>query len=593
MRPLKEIEYSFLGGVFDAAPASVFEAVEMRCKKEWFSLEECRLVWTAIENINKEGNLDDFSLPVVWQECARLTRKKKSEFSGVQFNPAQFYEEAVRFRAEETNDLPALAEILRNGMISRVVKELAQKDLANLDNVPDATSVVTSLIGKMTSLVNDEAVDEEIKTESLVDEAMGMFNTAHEEFAVKKNYDYSGPGYQTPWQRINKAIGNFKVGLNIIAARPSVGKTSFALQLINYWNLCGYKCVFNCLDMACNEIIKRPAVSLAQLNLSRAELGMLTQEEYARLKVAATTIREWGRNGILRFRIDYDVDKFIAYCKLQKAMGKLDIVVIDYVQQLNIRGFDDSNENAKLQAISKRLKAFALTQNVPVILLAQLNRASVTGKDGQREPEISDIRGSGALEQDAYTITLLHRDDDCQDALRKGVNDIGLFLTPDGADPRATLHTLQSLDAIWVLRKKSQNGAGGRFPMVVYNSSFQWFLGDCDAEKAEKPFPANLNKFSRITADYRFNQEPFLTAERNNVAIFPDYWERTAERICQRMGWEIPEALQQKIDRYNADHTRQTDINYAQGQTTETTAYQVTQMTEEPQTDFEDEEVPF
>lgn len=576
MRPIKEIEYSFFGCLFDNAPNSVLEAIELRCKKEWFTLPECQLVWTAIENINREGDIEHFSLPVVWQEVTRLTRKKKTEFSGIQFNASQFYEDAVRFRQEDTQDTVALAEILRNGMIGRATKEIAQKDLMGLDTEKDASSVVTSFIGKLTSLINDEAVEDEISTENLVDSAMQDWNTAYQEYAVNKNFDYSGPGFQTPWQKMNKAIGNFQVGLNIIAARPSVGKTSFALQLMNYWCQCGYKCAFNCLDMACKEIIKRPTVSLAQLNLSRAQLGMLTQDEYERIKAAANLIREWGRKGVLRFRTDYDVDKFIAWCKLQKSLGKLDIVVIDYVQQLNVRGFDSSsNENLKLQEISKRLKAFALTQQVPVILLAQLNRDTVKGKEGPREPEISDIRGSGALEQDAYTITLLHRDDDCQAELRKGTGDIGLKLTPDGADPKATLHTLQSLDAIWVLRKKSQNGAGGRFPMVVYNSSFQWFLGDYDAPKADKPFPVNMNKFSRITADYRFNQEPFLTAERNGVAIFPDYWERTAERICKKMNWEIPDSLQQKIERYNAEHTRQTDIEYGQGQPADSAAYQV------------------
>ena len=597
MRPIKEIEYSFLGCIFDNAPNSVLEAIELRCKKEWFTLPECQLVWTAIENINREGDIEHFSLPVVWQEVSRLTRKKKTEFSGIQFNAAQFYEDAVRFRQEDTQDISALAEILRNGMIGRATKEIAQSDLMGIDNEKDASSVVTSFIGKLTSLINNESVEKEITTEKLVDTAMGDWNTAHQEFAVNKNYDYSGPGYQTPWQRMNKAVGNFKVGLNIIAARPSVRKTSFALQLMNYWCQCGYKCAFDCLDMACSEIVKRPTVSLAQLNLTRAELGMLTQEEYDRLKAAAEIIRDWGRKGLLRFRVDYDVDKFIAWCKLQKSLGKLDIVVIDYVQQLNVRGFDSSNnENLKLQEISARLKAFSLTQQVPVILLAQLNRDTVKGKEGPREPEISDIRGSGALEQDAYTITLLHRDDDCQAELRKGTGDIGLKLTPDGADPKATLHTLQSLDAIWVLRKKSQNGAGGRFPMVVYNSSFQWFLGDYDAPKADKPFPVNMNKFSRITADYRFNQEPFLTAERNGVAIFPDYWERTAERICKKMNWDIPDSLQRKIERYNAEHTRQTNINYAQENREETTAYQV--ATEPPSSDYEeiqdtDVDIPF
>ena len=84
----------------------------------------------------------------------------------------------------------------------------------------------------------------------------------------------------------------------------------------------------------------------------------------------ANLIREWGRKGVLRFRTDYDVDKFIAWCKLQKSLGKLDIVVIDYVQQLNVRGFDSSsNENLKLQEISKRLKAFVCVYDVIFYIL--------------------------------------------------------------------------------------------------------------------------------------------------------------------------------------------------------------------------------
>lgn len=562
MRPIKEIEYSFFGCLFDNAPVSILEAVELRCKKEWFTLEECRLVWVAIENINKAGGLDNFSLPIVWQESARLTRKKKDEFSGVSFNPTQFYEDAVHFRSEDTDDLSALAGVLRNGLISRSVKELAQKDLLSLDSTSDSAAVVTSFVGKLTALVNDEAVSKDIDTSDLVEHAMSDFKTSYVERTEKKNYDYTGPGFQTPWQYINKAIGNFEVGLNIVAARPSVGKTSFALQLINYWNQCGYKCAFNCLDMSCNEIIKRPMVSLAQLNLSRAKLGMLTQDEFQRLKVAARTIKDWGQKGILRFRMDYDVDEFIAWCKIQKKMNKLDIVVIDYVQQLKIRGFE-GNENALLQAISTRLKELALTYNIPIILLAQLNRATVSGKDGPREPEISDIRGSGALEQDAFTVTLLHRDDDSRDALRSGMGDVGLKIVPDSSDPKEMAHVLQSLDTIWVIRKKSQNGASGRFPMVVYNSSFQWFLGDPDAAKADKPMPFNFNKFSVLSADYRFNQEPFLTAERNGMAKFPDYWEPTAERICKRMGWEVPESLKQKISAFNNSRMQQTSVDFS------------------------------
>ena len=585
MRPIKEIEYSFFGCLFDNAPSSILEAVEMRCKKEWFSLPECRLVWTAIDGINASGGLDSFSLPVVWQETARLIRKKKSEFSGLPFNPSQFYDDAVHYRsAEESNDLAALANVLRNGYMGRAAKELAQTELQKLDNSTEAASIITSFAGNLTGIVNDEAVSKDVSTSELVDNALEQFETAHQEYAVNKNYDYSGPGLQTPWRDMNNIFGNFEEGYNLIAARPSVGKTSFVLQLIDYWCQCGYKCAFNCLDMACSQIIKRPMMNLAQLNLSRAKKGHLTPDEFERLRAAAREIKRWDDNGLLSFREDYDVDEFIAWCKLRRAMGKLDIVVVDYIQQMTIRGVE-GNENAKLTEISKRIKNFANKNKIPFIMLSQLSRDNVKDKNGEREPRIEDLRGSGSLEQDAFTVTLLHRDKACQTALRDMSNQVGLLLTPDGSDPDATMHTFQSLDTIWVIRAKSQNGELGRIPMVVYNSSFKWFVGSPQADNAEKPLPKDFNKFAYLTADWRFNEEPFLTAERNKRAIFPKYWERIAERICKRMGRDIPESLQQKIDRYNAEHTKQTSVFDKPSPPNETTAYSDASATTEPEDD--------
>lgn len=597
MRPVKEIEYSFFGCLFDNAPTSVLEAIEMRCKKGWFTLQECQLVWTAIENINKSGQLDTFSLPIVWQETARLLRTKKSEFYGVPFNPSQFYDDAIHYRTEESNDLAAIAEVLRNGLMGRSAKELAEKELKRLDNSTDAAAVLTSFAGNLTSLVHEEAVAEEISTSGLVDSALSQFKTAYQEYAVNKNYDYSGPGLQTPWRDMNDKFGNFMEGYNLIAARPSVGKTSFVLQLLDYWCQMGCKCAFNCLDMACTQIIKRPLVNLAQLNLSRAEKGRLTQEEFERLKVAVREVKHWDDAGLLTFREDYDVDEFIAWCKLRRAMGKLDVVVVDYIQQMTIRGVE-GNENVRLTAISQRIKNFANKERIPFIMLSQLSRDNVKDKNGEREPRIEDLRGSGSLEQDAFTVTLLHRDKACQAALRDMTNQVGLLLTPDGADPDATMHAFQSLDTIWVIRAKSQNGALGRVPMVVYNSSFKWFVGHPQAEDAPKPLPKDFNKFAFLTADWRFNEEPFLTAERNERAIFPKYWERIAERICKRMGREIPESLQLKIQRYNAEHTRQTEAFSAN---TESAAYQVDKgdeqfnnAVEDPQSSLDDPDfVPF
>ena len=80
MKPVKEVEYAFFGCLFDNAPFSILEAIEMKCKRDWFTLDECKLVWAAIEGINSSGGLEGFAIPVLWQEASRLVHKKKSEF---------------------------------------------------------------------------------------------------------------------------------------------------------------------------------------------------------------------------------------------------------------------------------------------------------------------------------------------------------------------------------------------------------------------------------------------------------------------------------------------------------------------------------
>ena len=551
-------EYTFFAALFDTLPNSILDAKNLGCKEEWFTMPEAKLVWKAIENIIAEGSDDDCSAWQICKEADRLAFKTK-EFGLSSFKAYSFYEKGRDLLPTEPKGIEAFAAEMRNAWIARASEQIAKEGLLGLANSNDSTSFVTALTGRLSNFLAEERGD--VGTgEEAIDRILAQIDKTHEEIVVKKNYDYTGSGYQTPWQVMNKRVGNFKVGLNIVAARPSVGKTSFAVQLMNYWCLLGHKVAFDCLDMAEDEVIYRHICNLGGVSKWRMDNAMQTPDEDARFRCASETVRGWLQDGRLMVRQKYDVDDFLAWCKMLKSGGKLDIVVIDYVQQLSVRGFDEGNDNIKLQEISKRLKSFALTHNVPVILLAQLNRNAVSGKDGPREPEISDIRGSGALEQDAYTITILDRDTHCREQLRSGPCDIGLRLTPGclNGQCKDVSSERRTLDCIWVRRKKSQNGACGDFPMVVYNSSFQWYLGDVDAFSESRP--KNLVKFSKLTADYRFNQEPFLSAAHADAVIYPNHWERIAERICANIGWEIPESLKAQIQRYNKAHTVQESL---------------------------------
>jgi hypothetical protein len=217
-----------------------------------------------------------------------------------------------------------------------------------------------------------------------------------------------------------------------------------------------------------------------------------------------------------------DIDKFKAWCIQRREQGKLDLVAVDYIQMLRAKG-NFSSTNAELEYIAGELKDLATQYELPVLALSQLSRAvtKVDGKNGggaeQREPTMADLRGSGAIEQDATMVILLYND---EAAYRQwGDNGVPVSLDPYG-DGRPPENKKPSVAPVWVKIEKNQNGDGGLFPFVVHHSTFTWFLGDPTAPKAEGIGVAggkNLQKFMRITPDRRTFAAIDIMAKRGGI----------------------------------------------------------------------------
>ncbi|HCN77198.1 MAG TPA: replicative DNA helicase [Verrucomicrobiales bacterium] len=195
----------------------------------------------------------------------------------------------------------------------------------------------------------------------------------------------------------------------VIAARPSMGKTSLAMNIVEHIAVdCGRPCAVFSLEMSATMLVRRLLVSRAQLSMQDLARGLLSR---AQQEALAKATRELQKASIY---IDetpgLDVLEMRAKARRLKKMHGIEMIMIDYLQLMtsSSKRAKDNRQN-EIAEISAGVKGLAKELNVPVIVLAQLNRA-VEARKGQR-PVLSDLRESGSIEQDADLVGLLTRED--------------------------------------------------------------------------------------------------------------------------------------------------------------------------------------
>lgn len=234
-------------------------------------------------------------------------------------------------------------------------------------------------------------------------------NTLHniEEIAKTKT---SIIGVPTGFDDLDRKIGGFRKGqLVIIAARPAMGKTSFALNLA-FNAAVGHDLkvgVFT-LEMASDELLMRMISSSAEVSMETMQKGFgMDQKKILRITQFADLISDKniyiddsGSNTVLDIRAKSR--------RLKAEIKGLDLIIIDYLQLMTARKATD-NRQQEISEISRSLKILAKELEIPVIALSQLNRG-LESRDDKR-PKLSDLRESGAIEQDADIVMFIYRDD--------------------------------------------------------------------------------------------------------------------------------------------------------------------------------------
>jgi replicative DNA helicase len=202
-------------------------------------------------------------------------------------------------------------------------------------------------------------------------------------------------------------------GLYILAARPGVGKTSFGLKIVG--NIAGHldskhRALFVSLEVDKVDLLKKLVSAEGGLDFKKIEEGRLDEAEMELLANTLTTLKTWKLD--LMDVSDLTVQGLRSVVKRRKLeTGDLDLVVLDYLQLLNASR-PDMNEYEKVSEISRVLKVMARELKIPVLALSQMSRDAEKGATtAARPPKLSDLRGSGSIEQDADAVIFMHRVD--------------------------------------------------------------------------------------------------------------------------------------------------------------------------------------
>lgn len=210
----------------------------------------------------------------------------------------------------------------------------------------------------------------------------------------------------TPWAALNNIIGGLRPGaLVVVAARPSVGKSVIALQLAKSLTAKG-SVAFSSLEMSETDVQMRAVSADLRIDLRRLIERDLTPGDWEKIRTRRSSWQDVplfidDRSGVTIT----DIRRFARSVNRRQPLAGL---VIDYLQLMSQPAGDKRPRHEFVSDMSRQLKILAMDMKIPVVALSQLNRGSTQRED--QMPKISDLRESGAIEQDADTVILLHRE---------------------------------------------------------------------------------------------------------------------------------------------------------------------------------------
>lgn len=382
-----ESEQTVLGAMI-AYPRVVIEVIDLLKSENFYNTKHMK-IYKEIVSLHSVGVLVDI------QTLSQSIRDKgfMEEVGGVCYlsdllRGATFYEN-IKYHCDIIKDRWSKRNIIN---LSRDLMKKAY------DNTSIAKDIISEGAEELYRICSDNG--KMYTMEECVDSAL---------IEIEDRYSRKGNilGKTTGLLSMDKAIGGLQKGnLFIIAGRPSMGKTALALNIASKASEKSRVAIFS-FEMSRQELSDRLLSDEGCVKLGRIKSGQLSTEEFEKLSNGASSLSK-------RYALIYDggalnTSEIKAKCMKAKLQDGLDIVVIDYLQLIDGDSKSNGNRVYEISKISRELKSLARELEINIIALSQLSRA--TEGRGNKRPVLSDLRDSGAIEQDADIIALLYRDE--------------------------------------------------------------------------------------------------------------------------------------------------------------------------------------
>ena len=354
----------------------IFEAI-----KHLSTHEKAVDLLTVTQRLRDQGELDAVGGPLyITQLTSQVASAAHIEFHSRIIAQKYFQREAIRLSNEVT-------KMAYDGEDVDVLGTFWRKSIDDLDNIFTVADSGTQLNSVLKTTVR--SIEQDCRS-------------------TKENHT---PGIPTGFKTFDTSTGGFRNGnLVILAARPGVGKTSFALRFTIEAAKAGFWVNFFSLEMNKEDLARIVLASESGVYRSDIRDGYLKENDWQTLNKAITRIENLPI--IFRDASGMTINQIQGAIRKNRKNGRCDFVIIDYLQLVRPNDMRAIREQ-QIAEISRTLKTTALNENIPIMALSQLNRAA----DGE-QPRLSHLRESGAIEQDADLVCFLHKPEPGRDLIK-------------------------------------------------------------------------------------------------------------------------------------------------------------------------------